>query len=78
MPTLSTDYPGVIGACAPYFSDLVWQHAQALVLDAILKIGQRTVAAGLRIVGLSSERRFHTYHRVLNRARWTTLTSADN
>jgi hypothetical protein len=71
MPTLPADYLSVIGAFARYFSNLVWQHAQVLLLGAILTPGQRTVTAALRIVGLSAERHFQTYHRVLNRAAWS-------
>lgn len=71
MPTLPTDYLNLIREFAPYFSNLAWQHAQVLLLGAILAPGQRTVAAVLRIVGLSGERRFETYHRVLNRAVWS-------
>ena len=71
MPTLPSEYLSVICAFAPYFSNMVWQHAQVLVLGAILTPGQRTVTAVLRIVGLSAEQHFQTYHRVLNRAAWS-------
>jgi hypothetical protein len=71
MPTLPTDYRNLIQEFAPYFSNLVWQHAQVLLLGAILAPGQRTVAAILRMVGLNAERHFQTYHRVLNRAVWS-------
>lgn len=71
MPTLPGNYLSLISAFAPYFSNLVWQHAQVLVLGAILAPGQRTVTAVLRIVGLDTERHFQTYHRVLNRAAWS-------
>lgn len=71
MPTLPNDYLSLICAFAPYFSNLVWQHAQVLLLGAILTPGQRTVAAALRIVGLSADRHVQTYHRVLNRAAWS-------
>lgn len=71
MPTLPSDYFNVIRVFAPYFSNLVWQRAQVLLVGAILAPGQRTVAAALRIVGLSAERQFQTYHRVLNRAAWS-------
>jgi len=71
MPTLPTDYLSLIREFAPYFSNLVWQRAQVLLLGAILAPGQRTVTAVLRIVGLSAERRFEAYHRVLNRAVWS-------
>jgi hypothetical protein len=42
-----------------------------LLLGAILAPGQRTVTAVLRIMGLSMEKHFQNYHRVLNRAVWS-------
>jgi hypothetical protein len=42
-----------------------------LLLGAILTPGPRTVSAALRIMGLSMEKHFQTYHRVLNRAAWS-------
>ena len=71
MPTLPTDYLSLIQIFAPYFSNCIWQHAQVLLLGAILVPGRRTVTAVLRIMGLSDERQFQTYHRVLNRAAWS-------
>jgi len=71
MPTLPCEYLSLIGVFAPLFSNLVWQHAQVLLMGALLAPGQRTVAAALRIVGLSAEKHFQTYHRVLNRAAWS-------
>src|SRR4030095_8941910 len=52
------------------FSERVWDWVQVLVIGAILTPGQRTVAAGLRGMGLSDERQYQNYHRVLNTARW--------
>jgi len=43
------------------------------VSGTILASGRRTVAAALRAVGLGEERRFTTYHRVLNRGVWSAL-----
>jgi hypothetical protein len=71
MPTLPKAYVSLIQAFAPHFSNRIWQHAQVLLLGAILAPGRRTVAAVLRILGLSEERQFQTYHRVLNRAAWS-------
>jgi hypothetical protein len=71
MPTLPSDYRTLIQSFAPHFSSLVWQHAQVLLIGAILVPGRRTVTAVLRIMGLSEERQFQTYHRVLNRAAWS-------
>jgi hypothetical protein len=56
---------------APLFSDRVWWHVQALWVGAILTPGKRTVTSCLRILGLSRERHFVNYHRVLSRARWS-------
>jgi DDE superfamily endonuclease len=53
-----------------------WQHAQMLVLGALLVSGQRTVCSILRIIGLRQERHFVTYHRVLNRAVWDSRLAA--
>lgn len=65
------DYLNLIQVFAPYFSKLVWEHAQVVLLGALLVPGQRTVTAVLRIMGLSAEKQFQTYHRVLNRAVWS-------
>lgn len=71
MPTLPSDYLSLIQVFAPHFSNCIWQHAQVLLIGAILVPGRRTVTAVLRIMGLSEERQFQTYHRVLNRAVWS-------
>jgi hypothetical protein len=51
---------------APLFSERVWQHAQVLLVGAILAPGRRTVSSALRAMGLDQEKRFHRYHRVLS------------
>ncbi len=53
------------------FSERVWDWAKVLVVGAILAPGKRTVTAALRVMGLSHERQFQNYHRVLNRATWS-------
>lgn len=58
---------------APVFSERIWDWVQVLVIGAILAPKQRTVTAILRIMGLSGERQFQNYHRVLNRACWSGL-----
>src|SRR5215207_235959 len=55
----------------PAFSEPVWQWATILLIGAILAPGKRTVTSALRVMGLSQERQFQTYHRVLNRARFS-------
>jgi hypothetical protein len=66
----------VIVKFAPRFSKRVWEHVQVLVVGALLAPGQRTVTTVLRVMGLSQERHFQNYHRVLNRARWSSLATA--
>src|SRR2546421_3243731 len=61
---------------APAFSKRVWEHAQVLVVGALLAPGKRTVTAVLRVMGLSQEGQFQKYHRVLNRAQWSSLAVA--
>ena len=61
---------------APLFSKRVWEHAQVLVVGALLAPGKRTVTAVLRVMGLSQERHYQNYHQVLNRARWSSLAVA--
>src|SRR5262249_10482966 len=53
---------------APLLSKRVWAHAQVMVVGALLAPGKRAVTAVLRVMGLSQERQFQKYHRVLNRA----------
>ena len=71
MPTLRSEYTTILTAFAGLFSKRVWQHVQILLLGAILAPGQRTVSAILRIMGLSCEKHFQNFHRVLNRAIWS-------
>ncbi len=47
-----------------------------MLAGAILAPGKRTVSALLRIVGLSQEKAFHKYHRVLSHARWSSLKAS--
>jgi DDE superfamily endonuclease len=71
MPTLPAEYIMILKVFASVFSKRVWLQAQVLLLGAILAPGQRTVTAVLRVMGLSMEKHFQNYHRVLNRAVWS-------
>src|SRR6185436_386798 len=53
------------------FSERVWEWAKVLLIGAILAPGKRTVTAALRVLGLSQDTQFQNYHRVLNRAKWS-------
>jgi hypothetical protein len=57
----------------PAFRERIWPEALVLLVGAILVPGSRTVAAILRVMGLHQERQFANYHRVLSRARWSSL-----
>jgi hypothetical protein len=71
-----SDLVGLLQTFAPLFSARVWPYAQALLLGAILAPGKRTVSAILRVLGLGALVHFQNYHRVLNRAHWSTLWAA--
>jgi hypothetical protein len=58
---------------APLFARRVWCHALVLVNGTILAPGRRTVCAARRAMGLSQTRQWTRYHRVLNRAKWSSL-----
>jgi DDE superfamily endonuclease len=70
-------FASILIAFAPVFVQArTWQHAQMLLLGALLVPGQRTVCSILRIIGLRQERHFVTWHRVLNRAVWNSRLAA--
>jgi len=73
MFTLPEEYGTLIAAFVPVFSKRLWSHIQVLVVGSILAAGQRTVASVLRVMGLDGDVHFQNYHRVLNRAVWSSL-----
>src|SRR5688572_7510679 len=74
---LPARFAAVILTFVPVFlQQRTWRHAERLLIGAILAPGKRTVTSLLRIAGLSRERRFTTYHRVLNRAVWDPRAAA--
>ena len=72
MPRPPAERLSLIVAFQPLFTKPTWEYAQVLLLGALLARGPRTVTACLRVVGLSREKAFQNYHRVLSRARWST------
>jgi len=76
MPTLHTEYITILGAFARLFSKRIWEHARILLIGAILSPAERTVTAALRVMGLSGEKHFQNFHRVLNRAAWSSLEAS--
>jgi len=71
MCTLPETIIRVLRPFEPVFSGRVWPWVTTLVVGAILAPGPRTVAAVLRVLGLQDDQPFVNYHRVLNRARWS-------
>jgi DDE superfamily endonuclease len=71
MLNLPAEVTTFLAQFAPLFTPSVWYHAQVLVIGALLTPGKRTVTAILSVMGLRQSRHFQNYHRVLNRARWS-------
>ncbi len=73
MLTPPTQIMVILAQFAQVFSERTWDWIQVLVVGAILAPGKRTVSSVLRVVGLSEEKQYQRYHRVLNRAKWSGL-----
>ena len=69
------EFIALMVAFAPLFSKPVFQHVHVLLVGAILSPGKRTVTQALRVMGKSQDAHFQTYHRVLNRAVWSSLAA---
>ncbi len=73
MFTLPSEYSTILSVFKPYFTKRIWSHVEVMLIGAILAPGKRTVTSVLPIMGLSGEKHFQNYHRVLSRARWSSL-----
>ena len=73
MLTLSPAMLQTLAPFVPLFNRRRGPHVLVLVAGTLLAPGKRTVTAALRVMGLAQTRRFERYHRVLNRARWSSL-----
>jgi hypothetical protein len=76
MLTLPSAIADPIVPFTDLFSDRVFDHAEALLVGAILAPGKRTVTSALRALGLADDPHFQNFHRVLNRARWDELEAS--
>ncbi len=76
MRTLPTGMIRVLAPFAPLFSERVFEHVQVLIAGAILTPGKRTVSSALRAMGLDQQKTFHRYHRVLSRAKWSSMEAS--
>src|SRR6266699_5190777 len=61
---------------ADLFTRPTWSNVLVLLAGVILAPGRRTVTSALRILGRDQDRDFCTFHRVLNRAAWTSRAIA--
>ena len=59
---MSSEYTTILTSFARLFSKRIWEHAQILLVGAILTPGQRTVTAALRIMGLEAEKHSPPLH----------------
>ena len=73
MLAVPKEFATLMTSFAPLFTKRVWQHVQVLLVGAILAPGKRTITAALRVMGLAHAKSFQQYHRVLNRAVWSSL-----
>src|SRR5713226_5259454 len=71
MLTLPKGIINVLRYFEEALSERVWKWAKLLLIGAILAPGERTIAAILRVMGQQNEKQFQNYHRVLNRAKWS-------
>jgi len=76
MLTLPNAIVPILAPFAMLFTTPTWQKAQLLMVGAILAMGQRTVAAALRVMGRRDQRDYARYHEVLNRAVWSPREAA--
>src|SRR5215218_3001052 len=76
MRTLPITMIRVLAPFAPLFSERVFEHAQVLIAGAILTPGKRTVSSALRAMALDQSKTFHRYHRVLSRAKWSSMQAS--
>lgn len=72
MPTPSPAIITILTEFATAFTAPTFRKVLVLVYGTILAPGRRTVAAALRAMGLADTPHFTNYHRVLNRAQWST------
>ena len=70
MPSVLMNF---VIAFAELFSKPVFARVKILLTGAILSPVSRTVTNALRVMGLSQEKHFENYHRVLNRDQWSSL-----
>jgi hypothetical protein len=74
--TMPCELMNFVIAFAPLFSKPVFKRVKVLVMGAILAPCSRTVTNALRVMGLSGEKHFQQFHRVLSRTVWSSLAGS--
>ena len=65
-----------LASFADLFTRPTWSNVLVLVAGVVLAPGRRTVTAALRILGRDRDPAFCTFHRILNRAAWSSRAAA--
>lgn len=73
MLQIPSEFHSTISTFSSYFRSRTFANAIQLLLGAIICPGSRTVCNILRCLGLSQEKAFHKFHRVLNRGKYSLL-----
>ncbi len=72
--------PAEVGAVCAAFASLFtrpsWRRAQALLCGTLLAPANHALTAALRALGLANDPSFQSYHRLLNRVRWSAREAA--
>ncbi len=76
MQHLPPEFLTLLMPFAPLFCEPVFCRALTLIAGAILTPGRRTVTNALRVLGRQHAPHFQNFHRVLNRARWSSRKAA--
>ena len=80
LPASPDPLPPRFLSCLAEFADLftrpTWPNVLMLLAGVILTPGRRTIAAALRILGRERDPKFCTFHRILNRAAWSSRAAA--
>jgi hypothetical protein len=73
---LPPEFLTLLMSFAPLFSEPVFCRALTLVAGAILTPGRHTITNALRVLGRQHAPHFQNFHRVLNRAQWSSRQTA--
>src|SRR6516225_5496229 len=75
-PPLPPQFLSCLARFADLFTRPAWPNVLLLLAGVILTPGRRTIAAARRILGLERDPKFCTFHRILNRAAWSSRAAA--